>query len=63
VDSRNRANQDRIAPPANADLLKADVGARAEVHHIDGAGHALLPEQPDKLADIVIGYLKRQPRA
>jgi len=58
-----QGNQDRIAPPANADLLKADVGARAEVHHIDGAGHALLPEQPQKLADIVIGYLKRRPQA
>jgi pimeloyl-ACP methyl ester carboxylesterase len=57
-----QGNQDRIAPPANADLLKVDVGARAEVHHLDGAGHALLPEQPQKLADIVIGYLKRQPQ-
>jgi pimeloyl-ACP methyl ester carboxylesterase len=55
-----QGDQDRIAPPANADLLKADVGARAQVFHIDGAGHALLPEQPQKLADIVIGYLKRQ---
>lgn len=53
-----QGNQDRIAPPANADMLKQDIGARVQVVHIDGAGHALLPEQPDELARIVIGYLR-----
>ena len=52
-----QGNQDRIAPPANADLLKQDIGARVDVVRIDGAGHALLPEQPEKLAQVVIGYL------
>jgi pimeloyl-ACP methyl ester carboxylesterase len=58
-----QGRQDRIAPPQNAEMLKADVGARAEVHYIDGAGHALLPEQPEKLAAILIDYLKRRPAA
>jgi pimeloyl-ACP methyl ester carboxylesterase len=53
-----QADQDRIAPPANADLLKVDVGARAVVVHIDHAGHALLPEQPQRLATVVISYLR-----
>jgi pimeloyl-ACP methyl ester carboxylesterase len=56
-----QANQDRIAPPANADALKADIGSRAEVVHIDGAGHAMLPEQPQAIADAVIAYLKTLP--
>ncbi len=51
-------NQDRIAPPANAERLKADVGDRAVVVHLDGAGHALLPEQPKPLADAIIAYMR-----
>jgi pimeloyl-ACP methyl ester carboxylesterase len=54
-------NQDRIAPPANAERLKADVGDRAVVVHLDGAGHALLPEQPKALADAIIAYLRAAP--
>jgi pimeloyl-ACP methyl ester carboxylesterase len=54
-------NQDRIAPPANADRLKADVGDRAVVVRLDGAGHALLPEQPKALADAIIAYLRSPP--
>ena len=54
-----QGDQDRIAPPENATLLKADVGDRATVVHIHNAGHALLPEQPDALADAVIDYLHR----
>jgi pimeloyl-ACP methyl ester carboxylesterase len=52
-----QADQDRIAPAANAALLKADVGARAVVVHIDHAGHALLPEQPRRLAEVIVSYL------
>ena len=54
-------NQDRIAPPANGDLLKQDVGDRAVVIYLNGAGHALLPEQPERLAGILVGYLKAPP--
>jgi pimeloyl-ACP methyl ester carboxylesterase len=55
--------QDRIAPPANADALKRDVGGRAQVVFIDGAGHALLPEAPDRLATAVVGFLEAQEKA
>jgi pimeloyl-ACP methyl ester carboxylesterase len=54
-----QGDQDRIAPPQNAALLKADVGARAEVVYVDHAGHALLPEQPKALADAIIAYLRK----
>ena len=54
-----QGDNDRIAPPANADMLKADVGARAEVVHLAPAGHALLPEQPERLAKVVIDFLGR----
>ena len=56
-----QGEQDRTAPPANADLLKADVGDRAEVVRIEHAGHALLPEQPDVLASAIISYLRKHP--
>lgn len=50
--------QDRIAPPENGRLLAA---TRPDVtlHEIDGAGHALLPEQPEEIAVAVIGFLDR----
>jgi pimeloyl-ACP methyl ester carboxylesterase len=53
-----QGDQDRIAPPANAAILKADAPDRVTVIHIDGAGHALLPEQPAELANAILGYLK-----
>jgi pimeloyl-ACP methyl ester carboxylesterase len=53
-----QADEDVIAPPVNAALLAHDIGARATVVHIADAGHAMLPEQPDKIADAVIQYLR-----
>ena len=51
--------QDTVAPPENGRMIKAEFADRATLHEIDGAGHALLPEQPRKLADLVIEYLRR----
>lgn len=54
-----QAMQDRIAPPQDtADLLEAELGERVEVVRIEQAGHALLPEAPDAIADAVIAFLK-----
>ncbi|HEX3701370.1 MAG TPA: alpha/beta fold hydrolase [Phenylobacterium sp.] len=53
-----QAADDRVAPPANADLLKAAHPERVTVVTIPHAGHAMLPEQPDRIAEAVIGYLK-----
>lgn len=51
---------DRLAVPANADALVEAVGDRAEVVAIPNAGHALLPEQPEAVAEAVIGWLNHR---
>lgn len=51
---------DRLAVPANADALAEAVGDRVEVVVIPNAGHALLPEQPEAVAQTVIGWLDRR---
>ncbi len=50
---------DRISPPANAADLVASVGDRGRLVVVDGAGHALLPEQPEAVSDAVLDHLAR----
>ena len=53
--------QDRIAPKKDAaDFLAARYPGQVEVVVIENAGHALLPEQPEAVADAVIEFLDRQ---
>jgi pimeloyl-ACP methyl ester carboxylesterase len=54
-----QADEDRIAPPANAELVAQDLGPRARIVHLPDAGHAMLPEQPDRISDIVVAYLEQ----
>jgi len=55
-----QAAQDRIAPKnETADVLKARFPDQVEIAVIDNAGHALLPEQPEAIADVVIAFLAR----
>jgi len=54
-----QAAEDRVAPPANADVLKAAHPDRVTVVVLPNAGHAMLPEQPAAIAQAIIGYLKR----
>lgn len=49
--------QDRVAVPENGRRYVAECGAIARLVGIDGAGHALLPEQPDAIAAALIGFL------
>ncbi len=51
--------QDTVAPPANGRLMKAELGERVELTEIDGAGHALLPEQPEKIAAAIVAFARR----
>jgi len=51
--------QDTVAPPENGRMMKAELGDRVELLEIDGAGHALLPEQPEKIAAAIIAFAKR----
>lgn len=54
--------QDTVAPPENGRMIVAEFADRATLREIDGAGHALLPERPQQLADLVIDYLRRDKR-
>jgi pimeloyl-ACP methyl ester carboxylesterase len=51
--------EDRIAPPDNARHLIDAVGERGRLVVIPGAGHALVPEQPEAVADSVLEFLAR----
>ena len=51
--------QDAAAPPANGHALATERTAPTDVVDIDGAGHALLPEQPDRVAHALIELLLR----
>jgi pimeloyl-ACP methyl ester carboxylesterase len=46
-----------IAPPANADALAKAYPGRVRVAVLRHTGHAMLPEQPRAIADLVIGFL------
>ena len=52
-----QAADDRVAAPANAAALKAAHPDRVTVVTIPHAGHAMLPEQPKLIADIVVRAL------
>jgi pimeloyl-ACP methyl ester carboxylesterase len=52
-----QAEDDVIAPPANAEALAKAYPGRVKVAVLRHAGHAMLPEQPRAIADLVIGFL------
>lgn len=49
--------QDRLAPPANAEAIREDFGERAQIVDVDGAGHAMLPEQPESVSRALQAFL------
>lgn len=49
--------QDVTALPANAELLREQFPERVTVHELQGAGHAMLPEQPEAIAQAVLAWL------
>jgi pimeloyl-ACP methyl ester carboxylesterase len=52
--------QDFIAPPELAGRpLAEELGEQVTYVEIANAGHALLPEQPEKVAEVIIDYLGR----
>lgn len=53
-----QAMDDTIAPPEHtAVLLKEEFGDRVTVVEIENAGHALFPEQPEKIAAAILAFL------
>lgn len=54
-----QAMDDTIAPPEHtALLLKEEFGDRVTVAEIENAGHALFPEQPEKIASAMLAFLR-----
>ncbi len=51
---------DRAAPPANGEMLVAEVGERAELVTIADAAHALPVERPIEVASHIVAWLGRQ---
>ena len=51
--------QDVVAPPENGHMMKEEMGDRVELIDIEGAGHAMLPEQPEKIAAAIIAFARR----
>lgn len=49
---------DQIVLPENAELLAAQLGDLVTVVTIPGAGHALLPEQPEAVATAILSWLR-----
>ena len=50
--------EDQIAPPANGHDLKASFPDRVKVVDIEKAAHALTHEQPGKIAEAIIDFVK-----
>ncbi|MDH5288661.1 MAG: alpha/beta hydrolase, partial [Acidimicrobiia bacterium] len=51
---------DLIVLSENAELMAAQAGGLVRVVTIPGAGHALLPEQPEAVATALLGWLRRR---
>jgi pimeloyl-ACP methyl ester carboxylesterase len=54
--------QDAVAPPENGRMIKAELGGLVDLLDIDGAGHALLPEQPENIAQAIIAFARKHQR-
>ena len=51
--------EDIIAPPENARRFKQQYGARVTLVEISNAAHAMLPEQPQAIAEAIVDFLRR----
>ena len=48
---------DQAAPARNGELLKEDLGERAKLVSVEGAGHLMLITQPDKCSQEITSFL------
>lgn len=53
-----QATEDAIALPANAHDLKTRLGERVTLVELPNAGHAMLPEQPEKIVQAIRGFVE-----
>ncbi len=54
-----RPDQDRMVSAESTRLLANELGGKVSLLEIPGAGHALLPEQPDAVAVAILTWLRR----
>jgi pimeloyl-ACP methyl ester carboxylesterase len=50
--------EDKLAVPANGRALREDFGDRVQLIELEHAGHALLPEPPEAIANAVVTFLR-----
>ena len=55
------AAQDVISPPPSLDALRDTIGPKASSVVISDAGHALLPEQPEQVAQALLDWISDLP--
>jgi pimeloyl-ACP methyl ester carboxylesterase len=53
-----QAENDAVAPRKFAGVLKAALGDRVTVVVIPNAGHALVPEQPEAMANAIAAFAR-----
>ena len=54
-----QAELDTVAPRSNAHFLKDTLGDRVTIQVIPGAGHALIPERPQEVAEAIVEWVGR----
>ena len=54
-----QAGQDPFKTPAQRDELKTEFGDRVTIAVIENASHALLPEQPQAVADAITSWIRK----
>jgi pimeloyl-ACP methyl ester carboxylesterase len=55
-----QGDSDVIAPPGNAEKMGEEFGGRVKVVTVPGAGHAMLPEQPELIGRSIVAFLRTQ---
>lgn len=56
-----QAEFDTVVPPSARQDLKNELGDRVTIHVVRNAGHALIPEQVDAVAEAMDAYIRRLP--
>ncbi len=54
-----QGEHDVVAPPANGRVLAAELGRRVTLADLPDAAHAMLPEQPEAIARLILSWLGR----
>src|SRR6185436_11286106 len=56
-----QAKYDTVVPPSARQDLKNELGDRVTIEVIRDAGHALIPEQVDAVAEVIDRYIRKLP--